>query len=142
MPILSKLLIFVVALAGFVIAFYIHRHKRHARPLVCPMQSDCEVVVHSEYSVIFGLPLEKLGMLYYGLVALSYGVFIFITGSRVPNNIFSLTIITASVAAFLLSIYLTYIQAVKLKEWCTWCLFSALCSTIIFLAAIGLQLLR
>ena len=43
-----------------------------------------------------------------------------------------------TVMATLFSFYLTYIQASKLKEWCTWCLISALLCSIIFLASLAL----
>lgn len=140
MAILFQLLIVAVALGGFGIAFYIHRHKKHGQPLVCPLQSDCQAVVHSEYSTLLGVPLENWGMFYYAVIAVTYTAFI--GYPHLPTAVISQLWALASVIAFLISIYLTYIQAVKLREWCTWCLTSALFSSVIFLAVLGLWFLQ
>ena len=124
------MLIFLTASAGFVVASYIRQKKRHEQPLVCPMHADCDTVVHSEFSSFFGIPLEYLGMLYYALVALSYLIFLVWPTLATPLIIFFLLALSA--AAFLFSLYLTFIQAFYLKQWCSWCLISAALSTTIF----------
>ncbi|MEX2008266.1 MAG: vitamin K epoxide reductase family protein, partial [Candidatus Spechtbacterales bacterium] len=40
--------------------------------------------------------------------------------------------LAASAAAFVFSAYLTFLQAVVIRDWCSWCLISATISTIIF----------
>jgi len=77
-----------------------------------------------------GAPVELLGMIYYLTIAIAYGVFLAAPVSMpqsVVFGIFSLTVI-----AFLFSLYLTFIQAFSLKQWCTWCLASAGMCTAIF----------
>ncbi|MBI2097416.1 MAG: vitamin K epoxide reductase family protein [Candidatus Vogelbacteria bacterium] len=133
---LLRLLIVVVALAGFAVAFYIWRQKRRAEGLVCPLHSNCAAVIHSQYSTFLGLPLELWGMGYYALVALTYLSFILAPAARALNLMHLISWL--SVLAFLFSLYLTYIQAVKLREWCTWCLISALFCSIIFLTSLAI----
>ncbi|OGZ94950.1 MAG: hypothetical protein A2847_02095 [Candidatus Sungbacteria bacterium RIFCSPHIGHO2_01_FULL_50_25] len=127
------LLIIFCAFGGFLISFYI-RHKKSSREvLVCPLSSNCEEVIHSDFSRFFGIPVEILGLLYYGFLAVSYG---FLIG--VPEYaplLFSYALLALSAIAFLFSLYLTFIQAFTLREWCTWCLTSAMLSTVIFLSS-------
>ncbi|MBI4090666.1 MAG: hypothetical protein HY422_01440, partial [Candidatus Komeilibacteria bacterium] len=58
---LLRLLIILVASGGFAVAFYIWRKKQHAEVLVCPLHSNCAVVIHSQYSTFLGFPLELWG---------------------------------------------------------------------------------
>ena len=123
-------IIIFVAFSGFLLAAYIRHKKVSKETLVCPLKSDCETVVFSDYSRFFRVPVELLGMAYYLMVAVAYGVFLAAPVSMpqfVVFGIFSLTVI-----AFLFSLYLTFIQAFALKQWCTWCLVSAGMCTAIF----------
>ena len=127
------LLIIFSAFGGFLIAFYI-RHKKSSREvLVCPLNSNCEEVIHSDYSRFFGIPVEILGLLYYGVIAVSYGFIIGLPEYVSPNLLYILFALSGG--AFLFSLYLTFIQAFTLREWCTWCLTSAALSTIIFISS-------
>ena len=127
------LLIIFCAFGGFLISFYI-RHKKSSREvLVCPLNSNCESVIHSDFSKFFGIPVEILGFLYYGVIALSYGYIASFPEYAPPY--FHYGLVLASAAAFLFSLYLTFIQAFTLREWCTWCLTSAMLSTVIFISS-------
>lgn len=127
------LLIIFCAFGGFLISFYI-RHKKSSREvLICPLNSNCESVIHSDFSRFFGIPVEILGFLYYGVIAASYG-FITVFPEYAPP-FFHYGLLSASASAFLFSLYLTFIQAFTLREWCTWCLTSAMLSTVIFLSS-------
>lgn len=115
-------MIAILATAGFMLAAYIHFHKRTARPLVCPIGHQCDAVIHSDYSKFFEVPVEILGMMYYAVIAVSYFVF--------PGAM-ALRVLTG--AAFGFSLYLVSIQLFVLKQWCTWCLCSAALCTGIFI---------
>ena len=131
----SHIIIIFAGFVGFSIANYI-RHKKSANEvLACPAKADCETVIQSRFAKFFGVPVEVLGMAYYGFMALFYGLITLIPEISVtPVNFF---IITVTTAAFLFSAYLTFIQALAIKNWCSWCLTSAALSTIIFIAAIS-----
>lgn len=120
---------------GFMLAFYIRHKKLSSEKLVCPIGSDCDAVVHSEYSRFFGIPVELLGVLYYGLAAISYGIFLAAPYLVSSSLLFAVLVITT--AALLFSLYLTFIQAFVLRQWCTWCLTSAGLCAIIFGSAIA-----
>lgn len=134
---LYHLVIILAAIAGFYIAYRI-RHKKKKGPFVCPMNFDCHTVVTSEYSKVLGIPLEFIGMTYYALVAVSYSLFLALPELKVAV-LYTQSVLVLSIAAFLFSMYLTAIQAFKLKQWCTYCLFSAGMCTIIFLAVMMLS---
>lgn len=131
---LFHILTIFTAFAGFLLAAYIRHKKISKETLVCPLRSNCETVIFSDYSRFFGIPVELLGMAYYLTIAIVYGIFIAISVDMpqlVIFGIFSLTVV-----AFLFSLYLTFIQAFALKQWCTWCLISAGFCTVIFGLAI------
>lgn len=123
------LLILVLSLSGFILALYIYTTKKNnTKALVCPIGGQCDAVVNSKYSKFLGIPVEIIGMVYYGLVILFYSLRFF--SSPVSDGL--LFFATAfSVVAFLFSVYLVLIQAFSIKHWCTWCLFSAGFTTLI-----------
>lgn len=127
--ILYTILIFA-AFGGFLLAFYIRHKKRTHETLICPLNSSCDAVIYSDYSKFLGIPVEILGLLYYGLIAVSYALFLAVPALALPIAIFGALVLTA--AAFMFSLYLTFIQAFAIKQWCTWCLISAGICTIIF----------
>lgn len=126
------LLIIFTAFAGFLLAFYIRHKKGAGETFVCPIGADCNMVIHSEYSKFFGIPVEVLGLLYYALVALVYALFL--ASPVLTHPVVIITVYATTAASFIFSLYLTFVQAFKLKEWCTWCLTSAALCSVIFLA--------
>lgn len=126
--------IILLALGGFLIAVYIRSHKETGKTLICPVSNTCDTVIHSDYSRFFGIPVEFLGMAYYGIIAVSYGIFLVR-----PDFIYPITdflLLGLSLVALLFSVYLTFIQAFTLRQWCTWCLISASFSAAIFFLAL------
>ena len=130
--ILIRVLIFVLGLCGFAVARHIYKHKDNEKdPLICPAKFDCHGVTHSNYSRFFGMPVEILGIIYYGLVSLFYFLFIFFQGI-VPDAL-SDFMVFISLAAFIFSIYLICVQIFILKKGCSWCFVSAFISVLIFI---------
>ncbi|MDQ5961729.1 MAG: hypothetical protein QG669_121 [Patescibacteria group bacterium] len=119
-----------LGIAGFSLARYIHKKKSEKKPLICPMRTSCAEVVTSDYSKMFGVPLEVFGMWYYGVLGVVYGFLAIFPG--VHSTFISFLLVLASLVAFVVSIYLICVQAFALRAWCTWCLMSAFISTIIF----------
>ena len=127
-----NLFLIAAALGGFALAFFIFISKRKAKPIACPMDGHCDDVVRSEFSKFFGIPVEILGMLYSAGAAAAYSIFYFYSGLAVPLAVFGMFGLASF--SFLFSLYLTFIQAFNLKQWCVWCLASAGLSSFIFLA--------
>lgn len=123
-------LIILVSLAGLLLSFYIFEKKRKKEVMVCLLNADCETVVHSDYSKFLGMRVEILGIIYYSLILLCYSISALLPGILRPG--FSLALLSITTTAFLFSIYLTFIQAFALREWCSWCLTSAIFCTVIF----------
>lgn len=132
---ISYIILIFSAFGGFSLAFYIRHKKQTHEKMACPLDSDCDAVIYSRYSRLFGIPVEILGLFYYGLIAAGYALFLLFPALASPLAVFGVLVIT--VAAFLFSIYLTFIQALALKQWCAWCLMSAGLCTIIFATALG-----
>ncbi|MBI4139193.1 vitamin K epoxide reductase family protein [Candidatus Uhrbacteria bacterium] len=112
------------SLVGFAISYYIFRTKEAGKKLVCPIGEDCNAVVHSAYSKLFGVPNEIVGMLYYGFVILMSGLI----WSGVPAILGAKPVIILFViglGAGVMSVILTGIQAFVLRAWCFYCLASA-----------------
>jgi len=131
----NSVFIIFLGIGGLILSSYILYVKLCDKPMICPTGSNCSKVIYSEYAKFFGIPLEYLGILYYAFIALLYSVLVFYPG-LVPEVItFGTFIITSG--AFLFSLYLTSIQAFALKQWCMWCLLSAVFSTTIFIVSFG-----
>lgn len=125
----------VFGLAGLILASYIYSTKKDkTKKLICPMKGHCDTVVGSQYSKFLGLPVELMGVLYYALIVLSYGLQLWLP--ELFGNVGKLFLTALTVGAFIFSLYLVSIQAFVLKRWCTWCLFSAGFSTLIFIIAV------
>ncbi len=131
---LIDFVILVVALGGFSIAAYIRNKKSKKQPLVCPLRSNCDTVIHSDHSKFFGIPVEILGILYY-LIVVGYHLFLIFKPVAASPLLVLLSLLLSTVA-FVFSIYLTAIQAFVLRQWCAWCLTSATFCLIIFVLTI------
>lgn len=130
--VLIRSLLFILGVLGFWVAKHIHKHKQEGEaPLVCPVGFDCNAVVHSDYSKMFGIPLEYLGMAYYALISIAYFVLIFL-GEEIPGIVAG-SLMLSSLGAFLFSIYLIGVQIFILKKGCSWCVVSAGISVLIFI---------
>jgi len=133
MNFIINIVITLLALAGFILAYYIRSTKKAPETLVCPLDGSCEEVITSKFSKILGVPVEVGGMLYYAIAFVAYALFAF-TPDLLPSSSSSVMFAVAC-GAFLFSVYLTCVQAFMLKHWCTWCLCSAGISTLIFILA-------
>ncbi len=127
---IRDVLLTFIGIAGFTLARYIWRTKRVGQPLVCPLRTRCELVTHSTYSKILGIPVEALGMLYYAFVAVFHAGAIL--RPEIVSPLAAHVSLGVSAAAFLFSMYLISIQAFVLRQWCTWCLISASFCVLIF----------
>lgn len=125
----------IFGLAGLVLAMYIYTTKQNkAKVLVCPIGGHCDAVVNSRFSKFLGLPVELLGSWYYGFMVVFYSLVLLYPSLFSPEILFFIT--AFSVLAFFFSLYLVFIQAFVLKNWCTWCLFSAGFTVFIAIASV------
>lgn len=125
----------IFSLAGLILALYIYITKQNKKKaLVCPIGGHCTAVVNSKYSKFLGVPVELMGAGYYMLIMSVYAIRVF--RPEFFSDIFMFLVTAFSVGAFFFSLYLVFIQAFALKNWCTWCLFSAGFTTFIAVTSV------
>ena len=128
MQIILIILISLCGLAGFLLASYIHRKKKSKKKLICPMRSNCDTVIHSDYSKIIGIPVEILGMIYYVFTGLIYSLIFVLNLWSLP---IAIVLFGISLCSVFFSVYLVSLQALVIRQWCIWCICSACVSLLI-----------
>ncbi len=111
-----------VAVAGLAIATYLTIvHYAGAEP-VCAIAHGCATVQKSSYSELAGVPVAVLGLL--GYVGILAALARDGEGQRTAAAFISL-------AGFGFSMWLTYVEVVRLDAICIWCVGSAVCMALL-----------
>jgi len=124
----------VASIIGFVDSAYLTIIKFTNSPIYCtPGLGDCESVQNSQWATIWGIPIALLGSLAY--LAL---IFCFVFEKRIPvlKQYSQFIIFGISLFGFLYSLFLTYLELFVIHAICQWCILSAICMTVIFIATI------
>ncbi len=122
----------VLALTGIVDSGYLYFHHLKKKPLFCPINGrGCNAVIESEYNKMFGIKNEILGILYYLFVIIA-SFLLFYQQSKFV--LYLLVIISA--LALCASAYLAYIQKYIIRQYCFYCLISALINLLLFAGAL------
>lgn len=132
---MNELYLISLSLIGFAVSLYLFYSKTHNKAIYCFIGHDCDEVVKSKYGETFGIENTLIGMLYYGVV-IAYGIALFLNRNLFKWNIIYHSIVIASIASALMSIYLTGVQAFVLKKWCEYCIVSTIVSVLILLVLI------
>lgn len=125
----------VLSLLGITDAGFLFYKRFEAKPLVCPINHDCNAVTQSRYSHTFGVPNDLMGLLYYITVFIC-GLILVVAPGELVNLPRFLWFITGG--GFLFSAYLTYLQARVLRDYCFYCLISAGLCTLLFVTSFAL----
>lgn len=123
---LAYFITIVLALAGFIIAATIRHKKKIGQSMVCPLGSDCNSVIYSSYSKFFGIDVVNAGLVYYAIIATLY-TYIALFSQSIPDIVYVIGFLM-TVGAVIFSVYLLIVQALVIKEFCFWCVLSALAS--------------
>ena len=118
----------IVALFGMLNSLYIGYHRKIGRRLYCPTGENCNEVINSKYSKIFKVKNDVIGLIFYVLV--------FALGFYIYLEYIKISILFLSLVALTFSSYLIYVQANKLKNYCSYCIFSAIVNLIIFILSL------
>lgn len=130
---LAGIFVIFFGFLGFLLSLYIRHKKTHKEThMVCPLKGDCKQVIYSEYSKFFGLPVEGLGLVYYGAVGVCYALVVLLPSEFAWLPIWFLPL---TITASLFSLYLTFVQLFQIRQICTWCLSSAVLCFGIFVSA-------
>jgi uncharacterized membrane protein len=128
----------IIALAasiiGFIDSVYLTIIKFSHLPVYCtPGLGNCETVQNSQWSTIWGIPIALLGALTYLVL-----IFCYLFEQRTPflKKYSHFIVFGITLFGFLFSLYLTYLELFVLHTICQWCILSALCMTVAFIATI------
>jgi|SRR3989344_1403062 len=123
-----------LAIVGMLDAGYLvwkHYHNS-TKPFVCPLNGDCSKVTESDWSHIFYVRNEVLGLLFYAAM-LGAGIITF-----VKQEFFLLSFPLASLiklaagTGLLFSLFLLWVQKYKIENYCFYCMLSALITLLLF----------
>ena len=120
----------LLSLVGLADALYLTVEHVTGQSVQCTIISGCSEVLSSSYAVVAGVPLAAVGAAAYftvfslaTLAAFGYG--------------FAKTALTVIVGAmFFVSLWLVYLQAFVIREFCQYCLLSAVVTTILLVVVI------
>lgn len=131
-----------IAYIGFLDAMYLTAEHYSGAGLTCVIFKGCDQVASSSYSEMFGLPVALYGVLYYlGILFVSL---LYLDLSRdhvrpLDAKIIRITKLLSpkfwpfyTLIGFVMSVRFVYLQLFVIKAICTYCMFSALTSTLLF----------
>lgn len=126
----SKGIFIVTALAsfsGFVDASYLVAKKVQGGSINCFVFSGCDAVSNSVYSTFLGLPVAIYGVAFYLSIFILSVLFL---ERREPRAAIAAAVLSA--LGFIATLYLLYLQAFAIGQFCFYCVLSATFSSVIF----------
>lgn len=121
-----------LAVGGIVTSGYLvwQHYHRQRQPLLCPLNNDCSKVTESRWSHLFYVRNEVLGLLFY--VGMILAALLLIFNVPLPINL-SWWMRLASGGGTLFSLVLVYLQIKVIKDYCFYCLISAVLTILLFI---------
>jgi uncharacterized membrane protein len=127
----NKYLLIVLSFLGFLDAGYLAAEHFLGGVPPCILGTGCDLVTTSQYSVLFGIPLAFIGTAYYFLL------FVLSIKLLESNKKFYISLILLiSSVGFLASLFFVYLQFFVLNAICTYCMISAITTTLIFISSL------
>ena len=117
-------ILIALAAAGLTLATYLRIKKSRNEQIRCLFKEKCNLVLGSKYALFFGVPTEALGMAYYSLLLIGFFLMLFFPGLVRPDG--SLALLLVAAIAFAFSVHQFEVQVLIIREWCSWCILSAL----------------
>lgn len=117
----------VAALLGLLAATVIYKEKRKKKKMICPLQANCDKVVHSTHSTTMGISNELLGIFYYVTIGALYALMLAWPQYFATAGI-KYAMLLMTLGGVVLSLYFVALQALVIRAWCFWCILSALAS--------------
>lgn len=102
-------------------AYLIQKRKKRESP-ICPIGGGCSLVLKSKYNKTLGVPNDLNGFLFYIAVGFFTGLIAVGVG---PIETWSMIVVLLITSGLLFSLYFFYLQWRVIKQWCFWCLMSA-----------------
>jgi uncharacterized membrane protein len=117
----------LLSLFGLADALYLTIEHVTGQSVRCTIVAGCSEVLSSRYAVVAGIPLAMIGAAAY------FTVFSLATLAAFGYRIASTLLIPLVAAMFLFSLWLIYLQAFVIRQFCQYCLFSAAITTILMI---------
>jgi len=114
------------AFLGMTDSSYVALHSSQGFLIPCGFAGGCDQVLSSPYARFLGISIAWFGLAFYLTIAAT-SLFAFFSYPKVLRVSF-----VASGLAFLISLYLLYLQAFVIRAFCDYCLFSASLVILIF----------
>ena len=119
-----------LALLGIADALYLTIEHVTGQSVRCTIISGCSAVLSSPYAVVAGIPLAAVGgAAYFTVFSLAI---LAIFGYRIAGKL----LLPLVGAMFLVTLWLIYLQAFVIREFCQYCLLSALITTTLLVVAV------
>jgi len=141
-PTLQIVLLALSVVGSGISGYLVYAHFFKINPVCLPF-AKCETVLTSRYAEMWGVPLSLLGLLMYLALV---GLCLWQLPKRNKSKSFTAAgIYTLALAGTLFSLYLLYLEAFVIHDYCTWCLASGiviltmLIVSLVNLAAAGLS---
>lgn len=113
----------LLSLFGIADALYLTIEHVTGQSVRCTIISGCSEVLSSPYAVVAGIPLAAIGgAAYFTVFSLAI---LALFGYRIAGKL----LLPLVGAMFLISLWLIYLQAFVIREFCQYCLLSALITT-------------
>ena len=113
----------LLSLVGLADALYLTIEHITGQSVRCTIIAGCSAVLSSPYAVVAGIPLAAIGAAAYFIV-FSLAILTLFGYPRAGSLMTAMVI-----AMFLVSLWLIYLQAFVIREFCQYCLLSALITT-------------
>ena len=126
----------LLSLFGLADALYLTIEHITGQSVRCTIISGCSEVLSSPYAVIAGIPLAVIGAAAYFTVFSLSTLAIF--GYRIAGTLLRPLII----AMFFVSVWLIYLQAFVIREFCQYCLLSAVITLALLVVMVIVPRLR
>ncbi len=124
---IPRLIILVLSALGIVLSGYLtYLYYSNAHAAFCTVGSGCDAVRESAYSAILGTPVAVFGVI--GYLSIFISSFISVT-----YRVKWLLLYFLSLAGFVFSAYLTYVELFVIKAICPYCLISSIIITAILI---------
>ena len=120
----------LLALVGLADALYLTIEHVTGQSVRCTIISGCSAVLSSPYAVVAGIPLAALGAAAYFTV-FSLAILTLFGYPRV-----ALVLSAIVITMFAISVWLMYLQAFVIREFCQYCLLSALITTALLVVTV------
>ena len=123
----------ILSFLGIIDAGYLTMKHYTGAYIPCTILDGCNAVAQSEYSVILGIPVALLGLMFY--------VTVFVLSMAMldsKNEKLIKYILLFAITGFAVSLFLTYLQVFVIKALCMYCLLSAVNTVVLLVLSIML----